>query len=104
MSDLKQQWIEALRSGNYLQGKNWLADDMGTNVYYCCLGVLCEIAELDKYIEGSVVYYDGRDQTPPQWLTFDVGLTQVQVSSLVYMNDDENKTFEEIADWIEENV
>src|SRR5258708_7031143 len=38
---VKQLWVEALRSGKYKQGQNRLADDLD---HYCCLGVLCEVA------------------------------------------------------------
>jgi len=53
---------------------------------YCCLGVL-EILEEDPF--GAI---DGN--------TGDTGTT----STLVRMNDDEKKSFLEIADWIVENV
>lgn len=37
--EIKQAWIEALRSGNYQQTTKVLRDDTG----FCCLGVLCEL-------------------------------------------------------------
>jgi hypothetical protein len=37
------RWIEALRSGQYEQGQNYLR--VGSR--YCCLGVLCEIAGVE---------------------------------------------------------
>ncbi len=36
---IKQQWIEALRSGEYSQTQNQLKNHYG----YCCLGVLCDL-------------------------------------------------------------
>lgn len=45
--DIKKRWVDALRSGDYSQTKNLLADSDG----YCCLGVLCEIA-----VQDGVVY------------------------------------------------
>jgi hypothetical protein len=36
---IKSQWIAALRSGDYKQGRGWLRTDN----YYCCLGVLCDL-------------------------------------------------------------
>lgn len=36
---MKKEWLEALKSGKYLQGKDSLCQDEK----YCCLGVLCEI-------------------------------------------------------------
>lgn len=35
-----EDWIRALRSGDYKQGKNYLLTD---NHRYCCLGVKCSI-------------------------------------------------------------
>lgn len=37
--EVKQKWIDALRSGNYEQGSEKLRTVNG----YCCLGVLCDI-------------------------------------------------------------
>lgn len=42
------KWIDALESGNYLQGKNRLCteiDEKGTKSY-CCLGVLSDVQNL----------------------------------------------------------
>lgn len=39
--DIQKKWVEALRSGDYSQGKGKLKDASGD---YCCLGVLCELA------------------------------------------------------------
>lgn len=41
---VKSLWVEALRSGEYQQGRNYLIDDRPSrNPNYCCLGVLCEL-------------------------------------------------------------
>ena len=42
---LKQHWIDALRSGDFKQGKNALRKEKDGEIRYCCLGVLVEIAE-----------------------------------------------------------
>ena len=39
LSSVKQQWIAALRSGEYKQGRWALRTDSG----YCCFGVLCDL-------------------------------------------------------------
>lgn len=36
---LKQEWLEALKSGKYVQGKAQLKH----KGKYCCLGVICDI-------------------------------------------------------------
>ena len=40
--EIKAQWIAALRSGEYRQGRNTLRDAKDR---FCCLGVLCDLAE-----------------------------------------------------------
>lgn len=42
-SEIKALWIEALRSGKYLQGPESLKRVDDGIAVYCCLGVLCEI-------------------------------------------------------------
>jgi hypothetical protein len=42
---IKAQWTAALRSGEYQQGTGQLrADDADGTPWFCCLGVLCELA------------------------------------------------------------
>jgi hypothetical protein len=43
---LKQKWIDALRSGNYKQGRSWLFYPKDNS--FCCLGVL------EDSIDGEV--------------------------------------------------
>lgn len=45
-TDIRDRWVEALRSGEYSQGYGELAIDGR----YCCLGVLCEIAVQDGIV------------------------------------------------------
>ena len=41
---VKNLWVEALRSGDYQQGRNYLIEsETFSNPNYCCLGVLCEL-------------------------------------------------------------
>jgi len=49
---IKAEWISALRSGEYEQGKGRLATtDLDTRVTsYCCLGVLCEISPVVEQV------------------------------------------------------
>lgn len=52
-----QAWLDALRSGDYGQTQEQLADDKGN---YCCLGVLCELAGVSSDLiasESSIVQY-----------------------------------------------
>jgi len=53
---IKQEWVSALRSGEYEQGRGYLKDRDGK---LCCLGVLCEIAARHGIIEpGRTTYED----------------------------------------------
>lgn len=47
--DIRTLWLEALRSGRYLQGQNLLCyvpdfEEPDVDRQYCCLGVLCDLA------------------------------------------------------------
>src|SRR5689334_11788613 len=61
--EVKDQWVAALRSGEYEQGKGTLQEDGK----FCCLGVLCELAvkagvtTSEPREGGSTVIYGGAD-------------------------------------------
>jgi hypothetical protein len=110
--ELKTKWIKALRSGKFLQGRKRLrvkeiAEDK-TVERFCCLGVLCEVAGLARshsgYLDAEDADY-GSASYPPE--RFPNGLSppdwHIQ-AQLAAMNDGDELTFAEIADWIEENV
>ena len=89
---LKQDWIEALRSGKYKQGRLALYEPY--TEAYCCLGVLCKVA--------------GKDHNPEDDIggAYDWMLTVLPKGIQLFtdMNDREDKTFNEIADYIEANL
>ena len=97
-ANLKAEWITALRSGTYRQGCGVLKNLAGE---FCCLGVLCEIAKipndgtqlLDE--AGSTAGYDPLER---------YGVNNDHTNRLWRMNDCENKTFDDIADYIEQNL
>jgi hypothetical protein len=69
--EVKAKWLEALRSGEYNQGRNKLRTAEGL----CCLGVLCEIAIKDGVLkpydvvvfeESGIHHYGGEDCYPPE--------------------------------------
>lgn len=98
--EFKEKWIKALKSGEYKQGKHYLEN----NNNYCCLGVaahLCGISNLHKkqWITDGYKNFDISDV--PKVLIGD-GSNPV-VKTLSRMND-EDYSFEEIADWIESNI
>lgn len=107
--EIKQQWIDALRSGNYLQGKGCLTQIKDGKEYDCCLGVLCKVLKLEReetemllpggYIEG----YEYRDiNSKREVYTLLPSLSKgIPVMTLQLLNDREGATFNEIADYIE---
>ncbi len=99
--EYKQKWIEALRSGKYKQCKETLFDGVG----YCCLGVLCEIGGLtrNESIYSDEIGYKSEGELSISHLNR-FGLHGSEQSHLIDMNDDCNKNFLEIADYIEANL
>jgi hypothetical protein len=108
---VKSKWLEALRSGDFEQGKRWLH----ANGEYCCLGVLCEIAAEEGVVtvgrRWQIITYDGVGNLLPQSVVDWAGLdtpwgwqqedgSQGYIPSLTSMND-EGVPFPEIADFIE---
>ena len=54
--EVKQKWIDALRSGKYEQGSERLRSVSG----YCCLGVLCDIYAKEHNTEWE---FRGNEET-----------------------------------------
>lgn len=128
--EVKVQWVGALRSGEYDQTRNVLAIFQdGEKTKCCCLGVLCLIQNVPN--QPSLVVGGARafnfpggftESTMPQleWFSMmlrsswdeemtapdkvDDTLGNSIMAKLVNMNDQENKSFSEIADWIIQNL
>lgn len=103
----KNQWVEALRSGNYEQGRVYLYNKSYSGpATYCCLGVACSILgqkiPSDHFILGSsnpFFKYRSEFGLIPAELADD-SITQIQLSKF----NDRGATFNQIADWIENNL
>lgn len=89
--DFKQKWLQALRSGEYQQGRFALHD--ATNNAHCCLGVAADLilqeSDREMHIYDTEVYEGA------------LGLDAEEIQTLITLNDDEKKSFEQIADYIE---
>lgn len=96
--DIKDQWLRDLRSGEYIQGWGWLVRSApdGT-MRYCCLGVLGDREWPDMSLDSEVA------GVIPSRVARPLGLTKGTQYDLANMND-QGRTFNEIADWIEENI
>lgn len=119
-SDVKEDWIQALRSGDYTQGQGTMKKKKDGDVRHCCLGVLCEIlpGHWAKKEKGFTYVYkdDFASRVLPGSVVEDVGLSsdepQVEIDGgqveLSILNDGKmglkRYTFDEIADLIEEQL
>lgn len=100
----KQQWIDALRSGKYKQGKGCLMD---TNKANCCLGVLVHVFEehyglkFDQKITSCNSVEFGSlcsIAAPPQIVIDWIGLAPNHQTLLMNLNDQHGCNFAGIAD------
>lgn len=106
-ADIKQRWVEALRSGQYKQGSGGLK----INNCYCCLGVLCELHRQDfpgkewqrKNQNGGQFSYILKDAVgyPPKEMSDWTGLDPLAYDLLADANDS-GADFPTIASLIEE--
>jgi hypothetical protein len=94
---VKEKWITALRSGEYTQAREFLRTDYG----YCCLGVLTDLY-LKEVNEQWVPF--GNHTTIPILVAIWADISQNSEDVLIQMNDTEGRTFNEIADYIQENL
>lgn len=106
----KQDWINALRSGRYKQGKGVLCinDDLLKEKKYCCLGVLCDLNGIKFYPHPE------KKKNAPFYIKDSFGdfaeysfpvedLLLDEAAELATMND-RGVSFNDIADWIERNI
>jgi hypothetical protein len=98
--EIKARWVEALRSGAFKQATGTLRSKDGYS--HCCLGVLCEVADLPIAGDGGSVSgdEDGGGYGPINELVGGIFVAQY----LYGLNDADGKTFPEIADYIEANL
>lgn len=105
---IKQQWVEALRSGKYIQGTGALrrpTNEYITEESFCCLGVLCDIVDPDGWEESTMWSYNHRENKgyPGPLVMQKTGLGHLFIESLASLNDT-GATFEEIAQKILEDA
>ena len=103
---IKNQWVTALRSGNYRQGKHALRN----NDLFCCLGVLCDIMKDHKLIQGKwvptgflLMGAEAPQKGYPGAKIIDIADLNIVADRLTVMNDG-GTSFDEIATYIEENL
>lgn len=107
-TEIKKQWVKALRSGRYRQARETLVNKSGTA--FCCLGVLAKI-------QGCSVAAIREQQNSSDAITLPTGFNaRLPVATrqrLADMNDGMSnstgekfppKSFKEIADYIEKKI
>lgn len=127
--EIKQLWLDALRSGDYKQGTGQLRD---YNDNYCCLGVLCDVVRKKRKIKGFTgAYFQYRENEhygfPPKKLLESIGILEDNIASdgmygnhseeatiiitykgkrasLSELNDDFELSFKKIANIIEKQL
>lgn len=96
---LKERWVAALRSGEYEQGYGALVTPRPGGKQYCCLGVLCQVAGVAA--TGHTLLHDFDQGTE---LMQEIGMSFEFEQTLSHMNDGQQRSFDEIANYIEENL
>lgn len=100
---MKEDWIAALRSGEYKQCHHTLHDGQG----YCCLGVLQKVVdgEVEKESDGSYSPFPSEIWIEEHGIedTMD-GISAVDHMFLLSGDNDSGYSFKKIADVIERDV
>ena len=121
-SQIKQKWVDALRSGKYTQGKYRLYSGSG----FCCLGVLCDIyakevgdftwvkKDPSKTVDGdewNYWYFDDQSEVLPEcvskWAELDENdplITKNFVLTSLSSLNDKGVKFEDLSEDIEEQL
>jgi hypothetical protein len=110
--EVKKLWLDALRSGEYKQGRYKLRGIGG----YCCLGVLCDLHSKTaeghkwcdaKFLAGGSTYLGDAYGLPTEvrsWAGL-LGSTDREVTvARLGEDNDRGSTFAEIADRIEREL
>jgi hypothetical protein len=108
---IKQKWVDALRSGDYQQTQRRLHDENG----FCCLGVLCDLYGKENNVEWDLtnnghnvyVFQDKKGILPLsviEWAGVEDDNPEICGETPLSRLNDSGSTFNEIADLIEEHL
>lgn len=100
--ELRDKWIEALRSDRFDQTSGTLERDGA----YCCLGVLCVVAEEIGFAKAARGHCNDPNRLKGAYLKAQPVNDQVGDfdDKLVALNDDQRLSFPQIATWIEKHI
>ena len=102
--EIKDRWLIALRSGDYIQGTGSLKIDDS----FCCLGVLCDILQKDLNTYWDDDSFENTSDLLPEivWKYAELPDSDPGIDgtrTLSSCNDFRRNSFEEIADLIEKH-
>lgn len=99
---VKKKWVEALRSGKYIQTFGRLKNNSGC---YCALGVLCDVIDPNAWVNNyGDNLWRGDNALPPSSLRSAIHLSINDACEVSIRNDNNRYNFEQIANWIENNL
>lgn len=112
------QWLKTLRSNKFSQSKHALRRGKNGVFGYCCLGVACELYGQEHNVpwtpaeQNTFRFMEQKAYLPSSVRTW-LGLKDEHIKIgkysdrpehiLALLNDDDDKSFAEIADFIEKN-
>lgn len=115
MNEVRERWLEALRSGHYKQGRERLVSRTNGEYRNCCLGVFYEVNgyrpeksgtdnrkyhyRVDGLIRPLVLDHKSLRSLFPEFEVDDC-LYMFQ-TILAYLNDNEEYSFTEVADFVD---
>lgn len=111
--EIKAQWVAALRSGEYKQGRHQLRSPDND---FCCLGVLCNLhaqahPEIASKEVSQIAYMGAVGASPNAVVVWANLLTRLGntvsingVRQYLSRHNDQGRTFAQIADAIEEQL
>lgn len=121
--EVKKRWVEALRSGKYEQGDGRLRRYRSGVETFCCAGVLCDILAEDvgvdwEYIPACKEWIFGQSRAllsdkvvscagldaDDDGRAYPVVTIDGEEANIYHHNDQGGKTFEQIAQAIEEQL
>ena len=93
-TEIKQKWVNALRSGEYEQGSEKLYSGRG----YCCLGVLCDLYSKENGLKWE---FRGDDVIKTE---DEIVSSQLQKFDYFYFDDESEFLPESVKEWAELRV
>ncbi len=94
--EIKKQWVTALRSGEYKQGKSCMMYFEKNIPHYCCLGVLNDLAFKAGATKDDGIGLSFLTEEVVSWSGLKACSPSVNEVSLVFLNDKSIGTGEEI--------